>query len=105
MLTILDTAWSDLLRSEMIGVKIHALKVHSSFVMILKTKGEFCINDIGYVTERIPVEVPKEKEQEYLKSIKEMGLQLYGKDSFDEAARFELEHKNSYIDNFALYPI
>lgn len=105
MLTILDSSWSDLLQSNMVGIKKHTMEANSSFIMILKTDAEFCINDIGYVTERIPLQIPKSQEQDYIKEAKELGKQLYGKDNFDELAKYEIEHKSSYMDNYALYPI
>ncbi len=105
MLTILDGKWTDLLKSEMIGVRKHAIETNSSFMMIIKSEKEFCINDIGYVTERIPVHIPKEKEQEYIQAVKILGQQLYGKDNFDEVARQEITKKSSYFDNYDLYPI
>lgn len=105
MLTILDSKWSDLLQTELVGVREHAIGVNSSFIMIFKTDNEFCINDIGYVTERIPVKIPKDKEQDYIKAAKDIGQQLYGKNNFDEVAIHEIEHQSSYIDNFELYPI
>lgn len=105
MLTILDSPWADLLKSDMVGVRKHVIAANMSFIMIIRTQGEFCINDIGYVTERIPVRIPKEKEQEYIREAKELGQQLYGKDNFDEVARREIENQSSYFDNFELYPI
>ena len=105
MLTILDSKWSDLIKSEMVGVRKHAIDTNSSFMMIIKSDGEFCINDIGYVTERIPVKILKDKEQDYIKAAKEIGKKLYGRDNFDEAARVEIANQNSYLDNFELYPI
>ena len=105
MLTILDGEWIDLIQSDMVGVRKHAMEANSSFVMILKTDGEFCINDIGYVTERIPTQIPKSQEQNYIKEAKELGKQLYGKDNFDELAKYEIANQRSYIDNYALYPI
>jgi len=105
MLTILDSPWTDLLKSDMLGVRKHALEVNASFIMILRTQGEFCINDIGYVTERIPVRISKEKKHEYILRAKEIGQKLYGKDNFDEVARSEIENQSSYFDNFEFYPI
>lgn len=105
MLTILDGRWSDLLQSEMVGVRKHAMDTNMSFMMIIKTDSEFCINDIGYVTERIPVKIAKEKEQDYIKAAKEIGKKLYGCDNLDEVARREIANQSSYLDNFELYPI
>lgn len=105
MLAILDSKWSDLIKSEMVGVRKHAIDTNSSFMMIIKSDSEFCINDIGYVTERIPVKIAKDKEQDYIKAVKEIGKKLYGRDNFDEAAHVEIANQNSYLDNFELYPI
>lgn len=105
MLTILEHDMSELVQSDMIGVRKHAISANSCFMMIIRTNNEFCINDIGYVTERIPVQIPKEKEIEYIRSAKEIGKELYGKDNFDEIARREIENKSSYFDNYVLHPI
>lgn len=105
MLMILDSKWGDLLQSEMVGVRKHVIDTNSSFMMIIKSDSEFCINDIGYVVERIPVKIAKEKEQDYIKKVKEIGKQLYGRDNFDEAACEEIANQSSYLDNFELYPI
>lgn len=105
MLTILDSKWSDLLQSEMVGIRKQVMNTNSSFMMIIKTDDEFCINDLGYVTERLPVSISKDKEQEYIRAAKELGKKLYGKDNFDEAARREIANKSSYFDNYEFYPI
>lgn len=105
MLTILESDWYDLMNSNLVGVKKHTMDVNASFVMILKTNNEFCINDIGYVTERLPLQISKDREKDYIKNVKELGKQLYGKGNFDEAAKYEIDKQSSYIDNFALYPI
>lgn len=41
MLTILDSKWTDLLQSEMIGVRKHAIDTNSSFIMIIKSEKSF----------------------------------------------------------------
>lgn len=105
MLTILDTEWDDLLKTDMTGVRKHAIDVQSSFIMILRTKGEFCINDIGSVIERMPIQIPKEHQEEHIAKVKQLGIDLYGKNDFDESERYAIEHDNVYIDNYAMYPI
>lgn len=105
MLTILDSEWDDLLKTDMIGVKKHALNVQSSFIMILRTNGEFCINDIGCVIERTLMQIPKEYQEQYLADVKRMGIELYGKDDFDEAEKHAIENDEVYVDNYAMYPI
>ena len=89
----------------MVGIKKHVLDINQCFMMLIKTNDEFCINDLGYVTERLKVEINPNCEQEYIKFAKELGKQLYGKDNFDEAARKEIENKTSYIDNYRFFPI
>ena len=105
MLTILDNDWKSLLQTDMVGIKKNALEINQCFTMIVKTNEEFCINDLGYVAERIPMKIAPDREQEYIKLSKTMGQKLYGKDNFDEAARKEIANKTSYIDNYKLFPI
>lgn len=105
MLTILNSDWYDLLKTDMIGVRKHALDVQSSFMMILRTNGEFCINDIGCVVERVPIQIPKEHQEEHIAKVKQLGIDIYGKDDFDESERYAIEHDNVYIDNYTMYPI
>lgn len=105
MLTILDSDWKSLLSTDMVGIKKHVLDINQCFIMIVKTNEEFCINDLGYVTERLPIKIDPNREQDYIQFAKELGKQLYGKDNFDDAARKEIENKSSYIDNYRLFPI
>ena len=105
MLTILDSDWKSLLYTDMVGIKKHVLDINQCFIMIVKTNEEFCINDLGYVTERLPIKIDPNREQDYIQLAKELGKQLYGKDNFDDAARKEIENETSYIDNYRLFPI
>ncbi|MDE6200545.1 MAG: DUF4238 domain-containing protein [Clostridiales bacterium] len=105
MLTILEHDMFELVQSDMIGVRKHAMEANSSFMMIIRTNNEFCINDIGYVTERMPVQIPKDKEADYIKTAKEIGKELYGQDNFDELARREIANQSSYFDNYVFHPI
>ena len=61
MLAILDSDWDSLLKTDMIGIRKNALEINSSFLMFIKTADEFCINDLGYCTERIPIKIPKDQ--------------------------------------------
>lgn len=105
MLTILDSDWDTLLTTEMVGIRKHAIEINTSFLMFVSTNAEFCINDLGYCTERIPVIIPKEKENEYINAAKKLGQELYGQDNFDEIAKKEIRNKRSYVDNYVLFPI
>ena len=105
MLYILDNTFDSLLTSDMVGIKKHAMEINSSFLMFLYTNNEFCINDLGYATERIHVTIPEYEKYDYILQAKEIGKLLFGKDNFDELARHEIENKKSYIDNYILFPI
>ncbi|HIU81333.1 MAG TPA: DUF4238 domain-containing protein, partial [Candidatus Ornithoclostridium faecavium] len=84
MLTILDSDWDSLLKTDMIGIRKNALEINSSFLMFIKTADEFCINDLGYCTERIPIKIPEDQQDDFIKTAQIIGQELYGKDNFDE---------------------
>lgn len=105
MLTILDSDWDSLLKTDMIGIRKNALEINSSFLMFIKTADEFCINDLGYCTERIPIKIPEDQQDDFIKNAKIIGQMLYGKDDFDEIAKKEIANESSYIDNYILFPI
>lgn len=105
MLTILDSNWDSLLKTDMIGICKNALEINSPFLMFIKTADEFCINDLGYCTERIPIKIPKDQQDDFIKTAQIIGQELYGKDNFDEIAKKEIADESSYIDNYILFPI
>ncbi len=105
MLYILDNTFDSLLTSNMVGIKKHAIEINTSFLMFLHTDNEFCVNDLGYATERIPVKIPKSEQDSYIRQAKEIGKILFGKDNFDEIAKREIENDKSYFDNYILFPI
>lgn len=105
MLTILDSDWDSLITTDMIGIRKHVLEINSSFLMFVHTNDEFCINDLGYCTERIPMKIPEDMIDDYIKAAKKLGQELYGQDNFDEVARKEIANQSSYIDNFVLFPV
>lgn len=106
MLTIIDSDWEELGNIDMVGIKKNYKRIHEdSFLLLVRTKQEFCINDRGFVTERLPITIPKEKQEEYIRAAKEFGKQEYGVDNFDEMARKEIENGTSYVENFMMFPI
>lgn len=105
MLTILDSDWDSLLKTDMIGIRKNALEINSSFLMFIKTADEFCINDLGYCTERLPIKIPEDQQDDFIKTAQIIGQELYGKDNFDEIAKKEIADESSYIDNYILFPI
>lgn len=56
ILHILQTPFDDLLNDSIgfDGVRLFAQDIHLSFMMIVRTRDEFCINDMGYATEQVP---------------------------------------------------
>lgn len=105
MLTILDSDWDSLLKTDMIGIRKNALEINSSFLMFIKTADELCINDLGYCTERLPIKIPEDQQDDFIKTAQIIGQELYGKDNFDEIAKKEIADESSYIDNYILFPI
>lgn len=55
ILYILQTPFDKLVEpnKDFLGVQNFAILIHCSFMMIVRTRGEFCINDMGYATERV----------------------------------------------------
>ncbi len=55
ILYILQTPFDELLKSNkpFVGVFNFAWDMYRSFMMIVRTRNEFCINDMGYTTERV----------------------------------------------------
>lgn len=56
LLYILETPFDKLVcqASPVGNVQLFAQEIHSSFMMIVRTRGEFCVNEMGYATERVP---------------------------------------------------
>ena len=95
MIYILDNSFDSLLASDMVGIKKHAMEINTSFLIFLQTDSEFCVNDLGYATERIPVKISENKQDHYIRQAKEIGKTLFGKDNFDEIAKREIGNNTS----------
>lgn len=105
MMTILKSSWDELLKTDMIGIKSILNEINRSFIMLFKTDNELCINDLGYVTERIPIKLSKEAQEEYIKLSKAYGEEVFKVSDFDVRAQNEIEEDRVYIDNYILFPI
>lgn len=105
MMTILKSSWDEILKTNMIGVKFCAYEINSCFIMLFKTDDELCINDLGYVTERIPIKLSKEEQERYVKFSKNYGEEVFQVSNFDIKAQKEIEENQVYIDNYILFPI
>lgn len=55
ILYILQTPFDELLKpnNQFLDILDFVLEMHCSFMMIVRTMGEFCINDMGYATENV----------------------------------------------------
>lgn len=73
--------------------------------MFFRTEEEFAINDLGYVTERIPIQIPPEMQADYMNAAKMMGKELYGIDDLDKIAKREIENRSSYLDTCIWFPL
>ena len=105
MQTILDNSFDDLLgKCDLVGVKQNAHELHSGFLMFFNSSDEFVINDLGSVTERIPVNITMPPE-EYAKSNEELGRKLFGGEGYGEIAKERAELKSEYIDNYIIFPV
>lgn len=58
----------------MVGIKKYAMEINSSFLMFLHTNNEFCINDLGYATERTPVSISEYEKADCIQQAKEIGI-------------------------------
>ena len=105
MMTILKSSWDEILKTDMVGISSIANEINRSFIMLFKTDNELCINDLGYVTERIPIKLSKEAQEEYIKLSKAYGEEVFKVSDFDVRAQNEIEENRVYIDNYILFPI
>ena len=106
MLTIIDSDWEELANTEMVGIKKNYEKIQrDSFLLFVRTRQEFCINDRGFVSERYYFSIPKEKQADYVRAAKEFGKKVYGVDNFDEMAIKEIQNGTSYFENYLMFPI
>ena len=103
MLYILEHDWDDIVKqTEMPGVKSAAQSIYQGYLTFFSTDDEFFLSDVPVFTERIPVTIPKEKEEEFVKTAieasKNSGISVA---QVEENARREIKEKTSYLDNFS----
>ena len=105
MMTILKSNWDEILKTDMVGISSIANEINRSFIMLFKTDNELCINDLGYVTERIPIKLSKEEQEKYIQLSKAYGEEVFKVSDFDVRAQNEIKENKVYIDNYILFPI
>lgn len=103
--TILDNSLDNLVfNQDLIGVKQKSRNIFTGFLMFVHTCYEFLINDLGYVSERVPVEI-KMSPKEYAELNEEIGKQLYGAEGFGKIAQRRAEENSEYMDNYLFFPV
>ena len=73
---IINHSWDEILASDLVGVKHHASLLYEGFLCFYKTDDEFVLNDLGYVTERVPLTVSAE-----IQKMTDSNLDNYSKSS------------------------
>jgi hypothetical protein len=107
MLTILNNSLSDLItKTNLVGVKKHAIEINQGFLMFFDTSEEFLINDLGYVCERIPMpNISKENQERDIAYAEKYGASVYGRPNMADSLRKEYSEHKSYIDDMNICPI
>ena len=100
---ILEHDWDDIVKqTEMPGVKSAAQSIYQGYLTFFSTDDEFFLSDVPVFTERISITIPKEKEEEFVKTAievnKNSGISLA---QLEENARREIREKTSYLDNYS----
>lgn len=105
MYTILHTKWDDLLKPDfhLHGVRHFAREIQQGHLCFVQTKDEFVMNDLGKVSELIPVEIPEENIEGYRKAAE--FLSKVDLPQAKEIFEFELKNKTSKLETFSFYPI
>lgn len=103
--TILHTSWDDLLKKDfpLHGVRHFALEIQQGHLCFFKTNDEFILNDLGKVSELIPVEIPSDKVEEFRKSAE--FLSQIDLPQAKEIFEYELKNKTSKLETFSFYPV
>ena len=102
---ILDNSLEDLvLKNDLVGVKFNTRSIYTGFLMFVHTTEEFVLNDLGCVTERLPIKM-KFSPEEYCKMVEEVGKNLFGVDGFGHVAKKRAEENSEFMDNFLLFPV
>jgi hypothetical protein len=105
MFTILHTKWDDLLKSDfpLHGVRHFAMEIQQGHLCFVQTKDEFIMNDLGKVSELIPVVIPEDKVDGYRKAAE--FLSQVDLPQAKEIFEYELKNKTSKLETFSFYPV
>jgi len=105
MHTILHTKWDDLLKPDfpLHGVRHFAMEINQGHLCFVQTTDEFVMNDLGKVSELIPVEIPEDKVEGFRKA-----AEFISKVDLPQALEifeYELKNKTSKLETFSFYPV
>jgi len=100
MLYIIENDWETIIeQTELCGVKMIANQIYSNYLSFFTTEEEFIISDINCFTERVNMDIPKDKRQEYYEMSNEIRkkYKMYDGKQSDQKNDFLTEE---YIDNY-----
>lgn len=106
MYTIIHSEWDYLVSTE---CKIETIRhftseINQSHLCFYKTDNEeFIINDLGKVSEMLPMEIPKEFHKQYLKVAEHLSKTRLSKAL--EIAKYELKNKTTKLETFMFFPV
>ncbi|MDR3022193.1 MAG: DUF4238 domain-containing protein [Clostridiales bacterium] len=106
-----DADWKALLgNKDMVGIKINAQIIHSSFLMFFSTDYEFVLNDSGPLTERVPMYSLKLDKNDFMKTAKEISKLYFGVDNisdkvFENAYRMREDEGGMLFDTIMFTPM
>lgn len=100
MLFILENDWDTIIKqTEFVGVKMVTDQIYSEYITFFTTNEEFIISDLNCFTERVNIDIPEDKKQEYY----EMSLkirEMYNMHDAVEGAQKEVNQDKQYFDNY-----
>lgn len=106
MYTIIHNEWDYLVSTEceIETIRHFTSEINQSHLCFYKTKNEeFIINDLGKVSEMLPMEIPKEFHKHYLKAAKLISKTRLSKAL--EIAEYELKNKTTKLETFMFFPV
>ena len=100
MLFILENDWETIIKqTELCGVKLITNEIYSNYLSFFTTEEEFIISDINCFTERMNIDIPEGKRQEYY----EMSIEIrkeYNLYDADKSGQKDEILTKAYIDNY-----
>lgn len=106
MYTIIHNKWDYLIsmKCDIESIRLFASEINQGHLCFFGTnEEEFIINDLGKVSEMIPVEIKKEFEKQYIDTAASLSKSFLSKAR--EIAEYEIKNKTSKLETFMFFPI